>query len=127
MPPYIYQDVIELIVGVPIWRYPSAFRMLQCGNTVPLPIRFSDVVKSTLLLLIIISFMQVLIPNSYQTDFLSEQNFFNTPSNFSQTCLCFITSILSWDMHIQRNYITSMTPQYYILHPVTIRLYPVNF
>jgi hypothetical protein len=47
MPSPVYQNMVNLIVGFPIWRRPSIFLNVACGNIVLLTLRFLDVAKFT--------------------------------------------------------------------------------
>jgi hypothetical protein len=55
MPLPVYQNMVNLIVGVPIWRCPSIFMSVAIGNIVLMTMRFLDVAKFTTLNSIIIT------------------------------------------------------------------------
>jgi hypothetical protein len=49
MPSPVYQDMVNPIVGVPIWRCPSKFMNVAMWEHLPLAMRFLDVAKFTTL------------------------------------------------------------------------------
>jgi hypothetical protein len=49
MPSPIYQNMVNLIVRLPIRRCPSKFMKVRCGNIVLLTVRYFDVAKFTTL------------------------------------------------------------------------------
>jgi hypothetical protein len=49
MPPPVYQNMVNLILGFPIWRCPNIFMDVVMSNIVVLTVRFLDMAKFTTL------------------------------------------------------------------------------
>jgi hypothetical protein len=64
MPSPIYQNMVNLIVGFPIWRRPSIFMNVAMREQCTLDLKFLDVAKvTTLISTVITNFVQTFITN----------------------------------------------------------------
>jgi hypothetical protein len=117
---------INLIVVVPIWRRPSIFTMLQCGNLVLLTMRFLDVAKFTVLTSLPLKiarklfspykiwvFSAVTMKNGVFWDikpqFVPHKKHITSPLQ-SPTDLCYVRFEVFWVVTVQNAVFLNMTP-----------------